>query len=198
LIVLPGSKAVRADLDWLRSKGWDKAIQKHLRYGGKVIGLCGGYQMLGLAINDPLGLEGQAGTTHGLGVLECMTTLESEKHLRNVSGHLALPGAPAMNGYEIHLGQTSGTGLERPAVQLADGHSDGAISADNQIFATYCHGIFDHPDALTALLAWAGMEESEQVDFSARREADLNRLADSVEVALDWEKMASFLPLTKS
>ena len=140
----------------------------------------------------------QAGTTHGLGVLECMTTLESEKHLRNVSGHLALPGAPAMNGYEIHLGQTSGTGLERPAVQLADGHSDGAISADNQIFATYCHGIFDHPDALTALLAWAGMEESEQVDFSARREADLNRLADSVEVALDWEKMASFLPLTKS
>ncbi|MDD2744026.1 MAG: cobyric acid synthase, partial [Rhodocyclaceae bacterium] len=181
LIVLPGSKAVRADLEWLRSKGWDNAIQKHLRYGGKVIGLCGGYQMLGLAIHDPLGLEGQPGTTPGLGVLECMTTLESEKQLRNVSGHLALPGAPAMNGYEIHLGLTSGDGLERAAVQLADGRSDGAISADNQIFATYCHGIFDHPEALTALLAWAGMEETEQVDFAARREADLNRLADSVE-----------------
>lgn len=194
LIVLPGSKAVRADLEWLRSKGWDTAIQKHLRYGGKVIGLCGGYQMLGLAINDPLGLEGQAGSTPGLGVLECMTTLESEKQLRNVSGHLALPGSPAMNGYEIHLGLTSGNGLERAAVQLTDGRSDGAISTDNQIFATYCHGIFDHPEALTALLAWAGMEESEQVDFAARREADLNRLADSVEAALNWEKMAGLLP----
>ena len=194
LIVLPGSKAVCADLEWLRSKGWDTAIQKHLRYGGKVIGLCGGYQMLGLAINDPLGLEGQAGSTPGLGVIECMTTLESEKQLRNVSGHLALPGTPAMNGYEIHLGTTSGNGLERAAVHLADGRNDGAISADNQIFATYCHGVFDHPDALTALLAWAGMEETEQVDFAARREADLNRLADSVEAALDWNKMAGLLP----
>jgi adenosylcobyric acid synthase len=195
LIVLPGSKAVRADLDWLRSKGWDKAIQKHLRYGGKVVGLCGGYQMLGLAINDPLGLEGQPGTTPGLGLLACMTTLESDKQLRNVSGHLALPGKPAMNGYEIHLGVTRGADLERPAVQLADGASDGAISADGQIFATYCHGVFDHPEALTALLAWAGLQETEQVDFSARREADLDRLADSVEAALDWEKLRAYLPL---
>lgn len=194
LIVLPGSKAVRADLDWLRERGWATAIQKHLRYGGKVIGLCGGYQMLGQRIDDPLGLEGAAGTTPGLGVLECVTTLASEKQLRNVSGNLALPGAPAMNGYEIHLGQTSGAGLARAAVQLADGRSDGAISADNQIFATYCHGVFDHPEALTALLAWAGMEESEAVDFAARREADLERLADSVEAALDWKKMAGLLP----
>ncbi len=193
LIVLPGSKAVRADLDWLRSKGWDKAIHKHLRYGGKVVGLCGGYQMLGLAINDPLGLEGQPGTTPGLGLLECMTTLESDKQLRNVSGHLALPGKPAMNGYEIHLGVTSGDGLERAAVHLADGVSDGAISADDQIFATYCHGVFEHPDALTALLAWAGLKETEQIDFAARREADLDRLADSVEAALDWEKLRPYL-----
>ena len=99
-----------------------------------------------------------------------------------------------MTGYEIHLGTTSGNGLERAAVQLADGRNDGAISADNQIFATYCHGVFDHPEALTALLAWAGMEETEQVDFAARREADLNRLADSVEAALDWNKMAGLLP----
>jgi adenosylcobyric acid synthase len=154
--VLPGSKAVRADLDWLRSQGWDKAIHKHLRYGGKVVGLCGGYQMLGLAINDPLGLEGQPGTTPGLGVLECVTTLENEKQLRNVSGHLLLPGNPAMSGYEIHLGVTCGEGLERGAVQLADGRSDGAISADGQIFATYCHGVFEHPEALTALLPGLG------------------------------------------
>ncbi|UCV03822.1 cobyric acid synthase [Dechloromonas denitrificans] len=194
LIVLPGSKAVRADLGWLREQGWATAIQKHLRYGGKVVGLCGGYQMLGRTIHDPLGLEGQAGSTPGLAVLDVETTLETEKQLRNVSGHLALPGRPAMTGYEIHLGVTGGAGLAQGAVQLADGRSDGAISADNQIFATYCHGVFDHPDALTGLLAWAGMTESEQVDFAARREADLDRLADSVEAALDWEKLAPYLP----
>ena len=194
LIVLPGSKAVRADIDWLREKGWVTAIQKHLRYGGKLVGLCGGYQMLGQMIHDPQGLEGQPGSTPGLGVLDVATTLEAEKQLRNVSGHLLLPGRPAMAGYEIHLGVTRGAGLARGAVELADGHQDGAISADGQIFATYCHGVFDHPDALTALLAWAGMTESAQVDFAARREADLDRLADSVEAALDWEKMDGLLP----
>ena len=197
LIVLPGSKAVRADLEWLRERGWAAAIQKHLRYGGKVIGLCGGYQMLGLAVEDPSGLEGAAGSTPGLGILDCVTTLESEKQLRNVSGRLALPGAPAMRGYEIHLGVTRGGGLARPAVQLDDGRSDGAISADNQIFATYCHGVFDHPEALSGLLGWAGLQDAEVVDFAARREADLNRLADSVEAALDWEKMAAVLPFSR-
>ena len=194
LIVLPGSKAVRADLDWLREQGWAKAIHKHLRYGGKVVGLCGGYQMLGKCIDDPQGLEGQPGSTPGLGCLDVETTLEAEKQLRNVSGHLALPGRPPMNGYEIHLGVTGGAGLLQRAVELSDGRYDGAISDDGQIFATYCHGVFDHPDALTALLAWAGMQESAPVDLAARREADLERLADSVEAALDWAKMAAFLP----
>jgi adenosylcobyric acid synthase len=98
-----------------------------------------------------------------------------------------------MSGYEIHLGVTCGPGLERGAVHLADGHSDGAISADGQIFATYCHGIFDHPEALTALMPGLGLQETEQVDFAARREADLDRLADSVEAALDWEKLRPYL-----
>nr|MBL8412541.1 cobyric acid synthase [Dechloromonas sp.] len=194
LIVLPGSKAVRADLDWLRSQGWEAAIRKHLRYGGKVIGLCGGYQMLGRAIHDPAGLEGAAGSLAGLGVLDVETTLEAEKQLRNVSGHLLLDGQPAMTGYEIHLGVTAGDGLVRPAVSLGDGRQDGAISDDEQALGTYCHGLFDHPQALTALLAWAGMTESAQVDFAARREADLDRLADSVEAALDWEKLRPLLP----
>jgi len=194
LIVLPGSKAVRADLEWLREQGWATAIQKHLRYGGKVIGLCGGYQMLGRTIADPLGLEGRAGTTPGLGVLAVETTLEAQKQLRNVSGHLSLPDRPAMTGYEIHLGVSWGEGLANSAVELADGRRDGAISADGQIFATYCHGVFDHPQALTALLAWAGMTESAPVDLAARREADLDRLADAVEAALDWDKLAAMLP----
>lgn len=198
LIVLPGSKAVRADLDWLRSRGWASAIRKHLRYGGKVVGLCGGYQMLGIAIDDPLGLEGQAGSTAGLGVLECVTTLAIEKQLRNVTGRLALPGNPAMRGYEIHLGVTHGDGLAQSAVHLDDGRSDGALSGDGQVFATYCHGLFDHPEALTALLAWAGLEETAPIDFAARREADIERLADAVEAALDWKKMAALLPLSGS
>ncbi|NHC06542.1 cobyric acid synthase [Azonexus fungiphilus] len=193
LIVLPGSKAVRADLDWLRAHGHDRAIARHLRYGGKVIGLCGGYQMLGRSIADPLGLEGQPGTTPGLGFLAVDTTLETEKQLRNVSGHLHLEGRPAMTGYEIHLGVTGGDGLTNAAVQLADGRSDGAISADDQVLGTYCHGVFDHPEALAALLRWAGAGEVEHVDFAARREADLDRLADSVEAALDWEKLAPWL-----
>ena len=194
LIVLPGSKAVRADLDWLRGQGWDQAIARHLRYGGKVIGLCGGYQMLGRSIDDPLGLEGQAGSTPGLGFLDAETTLESEKQLRNVRGHLLLDGQPAMTGYEIHLGVTRGGGLVRPAVQLADGRSDGAISADGQILGTYCHGLFDHPQALSALLGWAGAQAVASVDFAARREADLDRLADSVEAALRWDKLREWLP----
>ena len=195
LIVLPGSKAVRADLDWLRAQGHDRAIARHLRYGGKVIGLCGGYQMLGRSIADPLGLEGQPGTTAGLGFLAVDTTLETEKQLRNVSGHLHLEGQPAMTGYEIHLGVTQGDGLTRAAVQLADGSSDGAISADDQVLGTYCHGVFDHPEALAALLRWAGAGEVDSVDFAARREADLDRLADSVEAAFNWEKLRPWLAL---
>jgi adenosylcobyric acid synthase len=194
LIVLPGSKAVRADLDWLRAQGWEAAIKNHLRYGGKLIGLCGGYQMLGRHIHDPLGLEGAPGSTPGLSLLDADTTLVAEKQLRNVSGHLALPGRPAMTGYEIHLGVTQGPGLAHPAVHLADGRPEGAISPDGQIFATYCHGLLDHPAALSALLAWAGLEASAPVDFPARREADLDRLADAVEAALDWGRLAGVLP----
>jgi adenosylcobyric acid synthase len=192
LIVLPGSKAVRADLDWLRGQGWDKAIAKHLRYGGKVIGLCGGYQMLGQAIHDPLGLEGEPGTTAGLDFLDVETTLESEKQLRNVAGRLALAGESAMTGYEIHLGVTRGEGLAQPAVYLDDGRPDGAVSDDGQVLGTYCHGVFDHPEALSSLLTWAGAQAVETVDFAARREADLDRLADAVEAALDWEKLAGW------
>ena len=189
LIVLPGSKAVRADLDWLRAAGWERALQRHLRYGGKVIGLCGGYQMLGRQIDDPLGLEGAPGSTPGLGLLAIDTVLEKEKQLRNVHGRLALPGAAAMQGYEIHLGVSRGEGCAQPVVHLDDGRSDGAQSADGQILGTYCHGLFDHPAALAALLGWAGLATTAKVDFIARREADLDRLADSVAQAMDIDRL---------
>lgn len=181
-----------ADLEWLREQGWAAALQKHLRYGGKIIGLCGGYQMLGNWIHDSEGQEGSVGSTAGLGWLDCDTTLTAEKQLKNVSSYLCLDGQSAMQGYEIHQGVTSGSGLLRPAVQLTTAGvatTDGAISADNQILGTYCHGLFGHPEALAALLNWAGMGNTQTIDLAARREADLNRLADAVEAALDWGRL---------
>ena len=193
LIVLPGSKAVRVDLDWLREQGWVEAIQRHLRYGGKVIGICGGFQMLGRQLHDPQGLEGSPGSSPGLGWLNLETTLEQEKQLRNVRGQLCLQGSPAMNGYEIHLGVSQGPDLQRPMALLDDGRTDGAISPDDQILGTYCHGLFDPAEALSALLSWAGCKTAETVDFALRREADLNRLADAVEQDLDWKKLDDIL-----
>lgn len=193
LIVLPGSKAVRADLDWLCVQGWDKVVERHLRYGGKVMGICGGFQMLGKVLHDPQGLEGAPGSSAGLGWLNVETTLESEKQLKNVSGNLCLPGMPAISGYEIHLGVSKGVDLSRPLTLLNDGRSDGARSVDDQVIGTYCHGVFDQPAALSALLAWAGCVDAQAVDFVARREADLNRLADAVERDLDWQKLDRIL-----
>ena len=195
LIVLPGSKAVQADLAWLRAQGWEAAIKRHLRYGGKLIGLCGGMQMLGSALHDPDGREGVAASVAGLGLLDFATTLGAEKQLRQLEGRLVLPGQPACSGYEIHLGSSVGKALERPAVLFDDGRQDGAQSADGQILATYCHGLFDHPDALQALLGWASSTASGvaenflQVDPIARREADIERLADAVAAALDWNRL---------
>ena len=191
LIVLPGSKAVQADLHWLREMGWEEAIRRHLRYGGKLIGICGGYQMLGRRLHDPLGLEGAAGSVDGLALLDVETTLEAEKQLVNVHGTLALAGNAPVAGYEIHMGVTHGPALARPVAHLADGRPDGALSADGQILGSYLHGLFDQPEALAALLAWAGLHGAAAVDLTARRETDLDRLADSLETHLDLARLAA-------
>jgi len=193
LIVLPGSKAVQADLAWLRAQGWEEAIRRHLRYGGKLIGICGGLQMLGRALHDPLGLEGVAGSMPGLGWLDYETQLAAEKTLENVSGALLLPGSPAVSGYTIHMGVTRGAALTSPAAVLA-GQPDGAVSNDGQILATYCHGLFDAPPALTALLAWAGHRPRQDFDPRQRRENDIDRLADAVEQHLNLRLLAEWLP----
>ncbi len=194
LIVLPGSKAVQADLAWLREMGWEEAIRKHLRYSGKLIGICGGLQMLGKQLHDPLGLEGAPRSVAGLGWLDFETTLEAEKRLENVTGVLTLPGFPELAGYRIHMGVTRGAALERPATQL-DGEAEGALSEDGQILATYCHGLFDTPEALNALLEWAGHKPATTFDPNERRERDLNRLADAVEEHMDLKKLGEWLPL---
>ncbi|WP_426133890.1 cobyric acid synthase [Pseudomonas sp. PWP3-1b2] len=184
LIILPGSKSVRSDLAYLRANGWDTAVARHLRYGGKVLGICGGLQMLGEQVHDPLGLEGPCGSSEGLGLLAFSTTLEEEKQLRNVRGRLLLEDAE-VSGYEIHAGVTSGDALSRAAVLLDDGRSDGAQSADGQILGTYLHGLFETPAACSALLRWAGLQDVQEVDYHALRERDIERLADLVENHLD-------------
>ena len=194
LIILPGSKSVRADLAHLRAQGWEEAIIRHLRYGGKVLGICGGLQMLGTRIDDPLGLEGAAGSSAGLGLLEFTTQLHAEKQLRNVTGQLSLEQA-AVSGYEIHAGVTVGAALERPAVQLSDGRCDGAISADGQILGTYLHGLFEAPQSSVALLRWAGLADVQSVDYHALREADIERLADLVERHLDTARLRELCSL---
>jgi adenosylcobyric acid synthase len=186
LIVLPGSKSVQRDLAWLRQNGWDHAIDRHLRYGGKVLGICGGMQMLGRTIDDPDGFEGPAGCVNGLGLLDLETTLTPDKLLENVTGRLTVGAASApVRGYEIHMGRTVGAALERPSVMLDGGRADGAVSADGQIAATYLHGIFDTPQACVALLEWAGLRNARALDYPALREASLDRLADTLAESID-------------
>ncbi len=191
LIILPGSKSVRADLAWLRANGWVEALQRHLRYGGKLIGVCGGFQMLGQAIHDPLGLEGNPGTSVGLQCLDVTTTLEAGKLLRRVRGVLSLENA-AITGYEIHHGVTHGPALAHPAVQLAAGH-DGAISEDGRILGTYLHGLFDTPGACMALLRWAGLSEVAAFDYPDQREQGIERLADAIERHIDMCRIDALL-----
>ncbi|HPQ95439.1 MAG: cobyric acid synthase [Thiothrix sp.] len=201
LIILPGSKNVGFDFNWLRTQGWEHAIQRHLRYGGKLIGICGGLQMLGRAIHDPLGLEGPAASHAGLGLLALETTLEPAKCLTNRTGWLNLTGPAAstrVSGYEIHAGRSQGPALQDPALLLvpeAGGcpEPEGARSADGQILATYLHGLFDQPDALQALLGWAGLHAPAPFAINAIRETQLERLADTLEQHLAIERILDLM-----
>lgn len=187
LIILPGSKSVHADLLWLRKQGWEEAINKHLRYGGRVLGICGGFQMLGKSIHDPQGVESKQSLTTGLGLMNIETTLKNNKQLYNVSGKLLIDKAakhPDINGYEIHAGITTGLDLNNPLVQLDD-YTDGAISTDNKVIGTYLHGLFESNDACHALLNWAGLKVTKHQNYCQRREDDINRLADAIEQHLD-------------
>ncbi|WP_018169838.1 cobyric acid synthase [Thioalkalivibrio sp. ALMg9] len=194
LVILPGSKSVRADLAWLREQGWEEALQRHVRYGGKVLGICGGFQMLGHAVHDPDGVEGQSGSTPGLGWLDIETRLAPEKHLERVRGDRVLDREARVEGYEIHAGVTTGPGLERPVLQLEHG-ADGARSEDDAVAGTYVHGVFDTSDASEALLHWAGMRSGMATgeDLATARERGLERLADSLEEHMDMKYILTLL-----
>ncbi|MBC6428079.1 MAG: cobyric acid synthase [Cellvibrionales bacterium] len=190
LLILPGSKSVRADLAWLRGQGYAEQILRHLRYGGKLLGLCAGLQMLGAEIADPLGIEGAPGTARGLGLLDLRTELRPQKILRQVEAHLQLGSGPTeIHGYEIHCGQSQGAALRRPLLHIGP-RPEGALSTDGQIAGTYVHGLFDSPAALVQLLAWAGLSTAEPLDRTALREQALDRLADMLDAHLDWPTFA--------
>jgi len=220
LIILPGSKNVRADLDFFRAQGWETQLLRHLRYGGKVLGICGGFQMLGSRLADPLGIESayaevsqaDSGESSGLGLLKISTTLAPEKQLKQVSGQLLVNDQETdITGYEIHCGVSSGPGLNRPfatlkTTQSAEGFDtaefDGAISDDGQVAGTYLHGLFEHPQASQALLQWAlgnsGVGESDRTqiaaqDWQQKREASIDRLADAYEEHLDIEAIIELI-----
>ncbi len=195
LVILPGSKSVRDDLAWLRAQGWDTYLQRHLRYGGKVIGICGGMQMLGRAIHDPQGIEGPPGSSGGLGLLDYETTLKAEKQLRTVEG--ALTFTPArIRGYEIHAGVSCGPALNRPALMLG-GAPDGALSEDGQILATYVHGLFDQPDALASLIGWSGFAAQSTPDMDCLMESQIDRLAEMVEQHMDIARLLGILGMAE-
>lgn len=193
IIILAGSKSVQSDLDWLKKEQWPEYINKHLRYAGKVIGICGGYQMLGKQLHDPKGIEGPAGSCEGLGLLDFETILENQKQLAQVTGSFIWDNAK-VSGYEIHMGISSGPALEHPAIILNNKHHvknkvDGVISEDNQIIGTYLHGLFDKESALQSLLNWAGLKNIEHFNYEKLREQELDRLANELEKNINIESL---------
>lgn len=184
LVVLAGSKSTIGDLKALRACGWDRDLATHARRGGRVMGICGGYQMLGRKIRDPLGLEGEDREIDGLGLLDVETVMAPEKRLANSSARSVVYDAP-LRGYEIHLGETVGPDCLRPYVEI-DGKPDGAISADGLAAGTYLHRIFDSDFYRRALLASFGVQAG-SIDYRAGVDAALDDVATELEAALDPE-----------
>jgi adenosylcobyric acid synthase len=189
LVILPGSKATIADLAVLRAQGWDADIVAHARRGGRVLGLCGGYQMLGRGISDPDGIEGPPETVEGLGLIDIDTELAGDKSLVAVKG-CTLADDVAVSGYEMHIGRTTGAGTQRPLVRLDDGRMDGAISVDGRIFGTYLHGFFAGDAQRRAWLSRLGAPAS-PLAYEELVEQTLDALAAHLEAHLDVEKLLS-------
>ncbi len=185
LVVLPGSKSTIGDLEDLRAQGWDSDIAAHVRRGGRVIGICGGYQMLGTSVADPLGIEGAKERIDGLGLLDVETVMAPEKTVRNSTAHSVDYDVP-LSGYEIHMGRTEGPDCARPPVTI-DGRADGASSPDGRVIGTYLHGLFGSDAYRKRLLASFGIEGGGE-NYRAGVEAALDDVAAELERVLsrDW------------
>jgi adenosylcobyric acid synthase len=184
LVIIPGSKSTRGDLAFLRQQGWDIDLLAHVRRGGHVLGLCGGYQMLGKSVADPDGIEGPAGDTPGLGLLDVTTMMTPEKSLTRVSAVHA-ETKHAIEAYEIHIGRTEGHDRARPFARI-DGAAEGAISTDGRVHGSYLHGLFTSDGFRRAFLARLGVSASNE-SYSAKVESALDALAEHIEKHLDVE-----------
>lgn len=182
LVIIPGSKSTRGDLAFLRLQGWDVDLQAHIRRGGHVLGICGGYQMLGRTVADPQGLEGAPGTDPGLGLLAIDTVMSADKTLTRVQATHATSGA-AMQGYEIHIGRSDGPDRERPFAHVA-GQPEGAVSADGRVMGSYLHGMFAEDGFRRAFLSALGATASEQ-SYSETVDQTLDALAAHMAAHLD-------------
>ncbi len=182
LVILPGSKSTRGDLAYSRAQGWDIDIAAHVRRGGRVLGICGGYQMLGRVVRDPQGIEGIAGETPGLGLLDVETSMTTEKSLSRVSAvHVAT--GEAMEGYEIHIGRSEGEARSRPFARVR-GEPEGAISRDGRIMGSYLHGMFASDTFRSAFLRYLGAETS-TLAYTDAIETTLDALAAHIEAHVD-------------
>ncbi|WP_439534004.1 cobyric acid synthase [Polymorphobacter sp.] len=187
LVILPGTKATIADLAFLRAQGWDIDIAGHLRRGGRLLGICGGYQMLGRTIADPEGIEGPAQTVDGLGYLPVDTSLTGDKRLTATSG-ISLADGHAFAGYEIHAGRTIAATGTVPLLRMADGSLDGAVTADGRVAGCYIHGLFNDAAQRAGWLARLGAV-SDGVDQGQRVDAALDRLAEALAGCVDTEAL---------
>lgn len=197
LVILPGSKNVLGDLNFLINEGWDNQIKRHLRYGGKVLGICGGMQMLGNIIYDPEGVESSLKSVSGLALCEFETTLTLQKVLSKVTATLKLNNRQTLcSGYEIHAGVSKGNALKTPLITFNDHpngfKTDGFISDDNAIAGTYLHGLFDEPNATMEILKWVKPDLNiDPISIDTHREQQLARLATMCETHLDIAQITS-------
>ena len=187
LVLLPGSKATRSDLEALHAEGWALDIQAHVRRGGWVVGLCGGYQMLGQRVADPAGIEGPPGETPGLGLLDVETVMSAGKRLVQARGH-ASEGGEAVAGYEMHMGETTGPDTTRPLVRLESG-SDGARAANGRVMGCYLHGLFAADGFRRAFLGRLRRRETAGIAYDALVEETLDALGTHLEAHLDLDRL---------
>ncbi|MEM6658266.1 MAG: cobyric acid synthase [Pseudomonadota bacterium] len=185
LVLLPGSKSTIGDLAYFRAQGWDIDLYGHVRRGGHVIGLCGGYQMLGNTIYDPDGVDGTPGRVDGLGLLDVDTVMVGKKRVTLSTAH-ALPGKEPINGYEIHMGRTQGADCARAWLEL-DGRPEGAASADGRILGCYLHGIFSSDAFRSRYLERLGVASDTAYEDGV--DQTLNDLADHLERHMDLDRL---------
>ena len=187
VVVLLGTKSTLGDLEFIRSQGWDHDVIAHARSGGRVLGLCGGYQVLGRRVCDPDGVDGPAGAAPGLGLLDVETVMRGEKRVRPVAGTCARSGTP-LSGYEIHMGATTGADAARPFAHLERG-PDGAVSADGRIEGSYVHGLFAGDEFRARWLESVRAGAASAFVYETAIEEALDELADGIEMALDVEAL---------